>query len=276
MKDHYKTLGVKESSTDDELKAAYRKLAKENHPDVNKAANAESKFKEINEAYDTLKDPKKKAIYLQEKMYGPNKNYGQGPEWKVYEGRTAGFEDIFSSIFTGRRRVRTKNEDITGKYDATLEEVFEGIDVEVNFKYQHFTKKVRIQTPAGVVHGTRLKFPGRGDHTDTKLPPGDLIVQVLIKPHPIFQRNNDNLYCALDIHVIDAIIGIEMNVTTIDKKTVRVKIPPGTRHDAILKVPGYGMNVNGKRGILYVQCKLQVPNNITFEQKELLLKFKTL
>lgn len=275
MKDYYQTLNVSETATDDEIKKAYRKLARDFHPDRNKTANAESKFKEINEAYDTLKDPNKRSNYNNMKKYGGSSF--QQDEWTVYTGSggKSGFEDIFSSIF-GRRNVRNKNEDLTAKYDISLEEAFTGVDTEVNFSYQNNPKRIRINIPTGVQSGTRLKFHGQGEHSDTRIPPGDLLIQIRIKPHSVFQRNNDNLYCAVDIHAIDAIIGIEVDIDTIDKKVVRVKVPPGTKHDAILKVPGYGMNVNGQRGILYVQIKLHVPNNITQEQKELLLKFKSL
>lgn len=273
MKDYYQTLGVLETSSSDEIKKAYRTLAKSYHPDTNKSSDAENKFKEINEAYDTLKDVNKKSKYDHIKKHGSNP-FGQ-TEWTVYDAQDAGFKDIFSSIF-GKRVQKNKNEDITGKYDITLEEAFGGVNKEVIFNYQNVPKKIRIIIPPGIQSGTRLKFRGKGDDSDPRLPPGDLSIQIRIKSHSIFQRNNENLYCAVDIHVVDAIIGIETDINTIDKKIVRVKVPPGTKHDAILKVPGYGMPINGKRGILYVQIKLQVPNNITQQQKELLLKYKTL
>lgn len=284
MKDFYQSLNVKDTATGDEIKKAYRKLATENHPDRNKDANAEVKMKEINEAYDTLGDTTKKQQYDQMKKFGGNPP-GRSPfggqqqpgDWTVYSdfGGGAGFEDIFSSIFGSKRR-RNKNEDLTAKYNISLEEAFEGVNTDVMIQHQGQPKKIRITIPAGVISGTRLKFGGKGDHSNTRLPPGDLIIQIRIKPHTIFQRNNNNLYCAVDLNVVDAILGVEVDVITIDKKVVRVKIPPGTKHDAILKVSGYGMNVNGKRGILYVQTKLQVPSTITLEQKDLLLKFKSL
>ncbi len=287
MKDFYQALNIKDTATKAEIKKAYRKLASENHPDRNKDVNAEDTMKEINEAYDTLGDAQKKQQYDQMKKFGGHSPLpfggrppgGQKGEWTIYTDigghGGGGFEDIFSSVFGSRRR-RNKNEDLTAKYDISLEEAFEGVNTDITFQHQGQPKKIRIIIPAGVVSGTRLKFGGKGDHSDTRLPPGDLIIQIRIKPHTIFQRNNNNLYCAVDLNVIDAILGVEVDVNTIDKKVVRVKIPPGTKHDAILKVSGYGMNVNGKRGILYVQTKLQVPNYITQDQKDLLLKYKSL
>lgn len=281
MEDYYQTLNVTNTATEAEIKKAYRKLAAENHPDRNKATNAEHKMQQINEAYDTLGDAQKKQQYDHIRKGRPWSPFTgqQSGEWTVYTdigGKPGGggFEDIFSSMF-GRRR-RNKNEDLTAKYDISLEEAFQGVNTDVTFQHQGQPKKIRITIPAGVVSGTRLKFGGQGDHSDTRIPPGDLIIQIRIKPHAIFQRNNNNLYCAVDLNVIDAILGTMVDVTTIDKKVVRVKVPPGTKHDAILKVSGYGMSVNGKRGILYVQTKLQMPNNITSEQKDLLLKFKSL
>ena len=283
MKDFYKTLNLKDEATEDEIKKSYRKLAAEFHPDRNKEPSAEVKMKEINEAYDTLGDVTKKQQYDQQKQFGGQHPFGghpghPGADWKVYTdfGGGGGFENAFSSIFGDRRQRRNKGEDLTARYDITLEEAFEGVDQNVTFKHQGQPKSVHMKIPAGVVSGTRLKFAGQGDASDPRIAPGDLIIQVRITPHSIFQRNNNNLYCAVDIHCVDAILGIEVDVNTIDKKTVRVKVPQGTKHDAILKVPGYGMNIKGKRGILYVQTKLQVPNNITVEQKNVLLKYKSL
>ncbi len=283
MEDFYQALNLKDTATEAEIKKAYRALATENHPDRNKAAGAEHKMKQINEAYATLGDAQKKQQYDQMRKGHPFSPFGgpQSGKWTVYTdvggnpGGGGGFEDIFSSVFGSRRR-RNKNEDLTASYDISLEEAFEGVNTDVTFQHQGRPKKIRIIIPAGIVTGTRLKFAGQGDHSDTRISPGDLIIQIRIKPHTVFQRNNNNLYCAVDLNVIDAILGTMVDVNTIDKKVVRVKVPPGTKHDAILKVAGYGMNVNGKRGILYVQTKLQIPNNITSEQKNLLLKFKSL
>lgn len=280
MKDFYQSLNVKDTATKAEIKKAYRKLATENHPDRNKDASAEVRMKEINEAYDTLGDEQKKQQYDQMQKFGGHSSFpfgghpgGQAGEWTIYTGRDGGVTDVFTSIFGGKRR-KSKNEDLTARYDISLEEAFEGVDTDVNFQHQGQPKKIRIMIPAGVVSGTRLKFNGKGDHSDTRLQPGDLIIQIRIKPHSVFQRNNNNLYCVVDLNVIDAILGIEVDVSTIDKKVVRVKVPSGTKHDAILKVSGYGMKVNGKRGILYVQTKLQVPSHITLEQRELLNRYR--
>lgn len=282
MEDYYQTLNLQNTATEAEIKKAYRKLAVENHPDRNKATDAEHKMQQINEAYDTLGDTQKKQQYDQIRRGRPWPPFGdqQSGEWTVYTdigGKPGGggFENIFSSVFGSRHR-RNKNEDLTAKYDISLEEAFRGMNTDVTFQHQGQPKKIRITIPAGVVSGTRLKFGGQGDHSDIRIPPGDLIIQIRIRPHAVFQRNNNNLYCAVDLNVIDAILGTMIDVTTIDKKVVRVKVPPGTKHDAILRVSGYGMSVNGKRGILYVQTKLQMPNNLTLEQKDLLLKFKSL
>ena len=288
MKDFYKTLNLKDDASADEIKKSYRKLAAEFHPDRNKEASAVQKMLDINEAHDTLKDTTKKQEYDQIKKFGGQSPFGGSPftgghpgagaDWKIYTdfGGGGGFENAFSSIFGQRQQRQNKNEDLTARYDISLEEAFEGIDENVTFKHQGQPKNVHMKIPAGIISGTRLKFGGKGDNSDPRIAPGDLIINIRIKPHTVFQRNNNNLYCAVDIHVVDAILGIEVDVKTIDKKTVRVKVPQGSKHDAILKVPGYGMNVKGKRGILYVQIKLQVPNNITLEQKDLLQKFKSL
>lgn len=277
MKDYYKTLNVSETATDGEIKKAFRTLARKTHPDKNKAPGAEDRFKDINEAYNTLKDSNKRSEYDTMKKFGQYQQH-EGPNWSVHSnvGNSRNFEDIFSSFFGDRVRRPTKNQDVNARYTITLEEAFFGADIDVSFKHQNIVKKLKMMIPEGIQDGSRVKFSGEGDNSDPTIPSGDLLIQVRIASHPVFQRNGNNLYCSVDLDVIDAIIGIEKDIKTIDNKTVRVKIPPGTKHDSILKVAGYGMKTNNRRGILYVQIKLVVPNNITQKQKDLLLKYKNL
>lgn len=354
-RDYYEVLGVSREATEDEIKKAYRKLARKYHPDVNKEdKDAAEKFKEINEAYEVLKDPEKRARYDQ---FG-HAGVGQGGFDAGDFGGFGGFggfgdfgSDIFDDIFDifggsfgrSRRRGPTRGADIRYDLEITLEEAAFGAEKEVeifrmesckncngtgakpgtmpktcpscggrgqvrrvqNLGPMQFTnvttctncggrgtiieepcpkchgrgqskvgRKIKIKVPAGVDTGSQLRMSGEGEPGELGGPPGDLYVVIRVKPHKLFVRQGDDLIYQAPISFVQATLGDEIDVPTLEEK-VKLKIPEGTqpgtrfrlRSKGIPHLRGYG------RGDLIVQVEVVIPKKLNDKQKELLVKF---
>jgi molecular chaperone DnaJ len=354
-RDYYEVLGVSRDATEDEIKKAYRKLARKYHPDVNKEdKDAAEKFKEINEAYEVLKDPEKRARYDQ---FG-HAGVGQGGFDAGDFGGFGGFggfgdfgSDIFDDIFDifggsfgrSRRRGPTRGADIRYDLEITLEEAAFGAEKEVeifrmesckncngtgakpgtmpktcpscggsgqvrrvqNLGPMQFTnvttctncggrgtiieepcpkchgrgqskvgRKIKIKVPAGVDTGSQLRMSGEGEPGELGGPPGDLYVVIRVKPHKLFVRQGDDLIYQAPISFVQATLGDEIDVPTLEEK-VKLKIPEGTqpgtrfrlRSKGIPHLRGYG------RGDLIVQVEVVIPKKLNDKQKELLVKF---
>jgi len=264
--DYYNTLGVNRSATDDEIKRAYRKKAMEHHPDK---GGDEKIFQNINEAYETLKDPQKKQMY---DTYG-----SAGPQQNSFEFRAGdfggGFEDIFSQMFGGgfqQRRPRG-NRQMDVALDLTLEDVLRGKSIAIEVQlHSGRTKAVTVNIPAGVEHGQKIRYAGMGDDTVPNYPPGDLYIHIRVRDHHRFSRQGDNILCEVAVNVLDLILGTKTNVTTLDGRQIEINIPQGTKCDTILSCKGEGLpNVRSRqRGSLYVKIKGQVPQNLTKKQMD--------
>ena len=188
--DYYKILGVSKDSSQDDIKKAYRKLAKQYHPDH---GGDEVKFKEINESYETLKDPAKRQAY---DTPGARTAFDQ-----------PGFEDIFSNFFG--QNVQRRNRDLRIAIKINLEEVLEGKDIIASYTLatgQQTTANIRIH--AGVEHGETIRYKGLGDNAARQLPRGDLLVQVQVLRHKIFERNNKHLYMEHGVSIFDLVLGL--------------------------------------------------------------------
>jgi len=338
-KDYYEILGVRRDASQEEIKKAFRRLARKYHPDVNKDPEAQERFKEINEAYQVLSDPEKRKLY---DTYGHAAFEGQGAQGQTYtnipdlheilsEFFEGGFGSVFDTIFEratkGRRRQGRpqKGEDIYRTVEISLEDAYGGTTVEVEVdrdvscsacggtgydqtkgvrtcgtcggtgqvvQRQFFItiaqtcptcrgegviyepcrecggrgrvrrrEKVKVRIPPGVDTGSKLLVEGKGHAGYWGGPPGDLYIQVVVKPHRVFERKGDDLYVDVSVTYPEAVLGTEIDVPTISGEKVRVKIPPGAKHGDLVRVEGKGMpRLRGSgSGDLYVRVNVDVP-----------------
>lgn len=289
MKNYYEILGVKKTSSHDQIKTAFRNLAKAHHPDKNPDdPSAEAKFKEVGEAYGVLSDSKKKQEYdlLREGGRSKFRRFDQDPYPGSYRKGTP-FEDLhevfrdFDVRFRqGGTRVR-KNRDINLSYSISLEDAFSGKQGTLSFKLQTGQEKqVDFDIPAGIDHGQRIRYPGMGDNSDKSIGPGDLLLTIYITRHPKFQRTGPHLALQEQLDVLDAILGKKVEITTIDGSKVKLTIPSGTQPGQLLRVAGKGMPTNTRigRGDLYIEMKINIPKtkDLNKIQVELLKKVRDL
>lgn len=363
-KDYYEILGVPRDASLEDIKKAYRRLAKQYHPDVNKDdPQANEKFKEINEAYEVLSDPQKRAQYDRFGTVGGDFSSFEGQQYASDFAGFTNFSDIFSDLdstfsefvksFLGRDKTQTRERiprrgsDVSVGLTITLEEVLTGVEreVEVNRRelcdlckgsglepgtqpekcpYCNGTgeirssrstpfgqmvnimtcptcrgtgkiithpchqcngkgfvsrkRKVIVRVPPGIEDGTRLRLKGEGDAGINGGLPGDLFVFVKVKSHPIFNRFGADLEYEAVIDVFDAILGIEIEVPTLEGAVERLNIPPGTQFGVTFRLRGKGLPFinDGGRGDLIVKIKIEVPQKLTEKERELLLEIATL
>lgn len=276
MTDYYTILGLTESASMDEVKSAYRSLAKKWHPDLNKDnPDAEATFKQINEANDILSDPQKRTQYDQQRKYGGGMPGGSqfGPNAFHFEfGQGSPFDDMINQFFgQAFRQQPLKNKDYQFTLTVTLEEAFVGKNLPVNFEVNGQARNIMVNIPAGVQNGTRLRYQGYGDRSMGNLPPGDLFVTVSILEHNVFRRDGPHLHMVADLDVLDAIVGTIRNITAIDGQAIAITIPAGTQHGAMLRLPNNGMPVHNnarQRGDLYIAVNLRVAKDISAEHLE--------
>lgn len=241
--DYYSILGVAKTASQDEIKSAYRKLAKEHHPDM--TGGDDTQFKKINEAYDTLKDPNKRQQY-------------DNPQTsRQYQYNSQNMNDIFEAFF-GQRRAMRKNADIAISVKIDLEDVLSGKDIIGRYKLHSGKDEVAtIKIPAGVESGMTMRYHGLGDDTVSSAPRGDLLVKITVNNHKTFLRDRLHLRTKCVINIFDLIIGTEIILEKLGGGPLTVKIPKGTNPGTILSIPGYGLpELNtGRTGNLYLEIK---------------------
>ena len=343
-KDYYKILGVARNASEEEIKRAFRHLARKWHPDVNPGSKeAEEKFKEINEAFEVLKDPEKRQAYDQ---YGEAGLEGTGfkPGSQGFPSfddlfRNFGFGDIFDvfSGFGSKERQSCGPEqgaDLKYEIEISLEEAYNGIETEievprleecsecngtgampgtkprqcprckgtgelrivrksgfiqsVNIRAcdncrgsgvvvdnpckkckgtgkERKRRTVRIKIPAGVNNGQFLRLSGQGDAGSKGGPPGDLYIVVGIKEHPVFERHENDLFCKATVSLPVAVLGGEIDIPSITKKNVKIKIPPGTQSHTVFRLNGLGMPVlnDWRKGDMLVKVVVDIPVSYT-------------
>ncbi|MEL7562636.1 J domain-containing protein [Dehalogenimonas sp. 4OHTPN] len=302
-KDYYGTLGIGRAATADEIKKAFRKLARKYHPDVNPGDKAaEAKFKEINEAHEVLSDKEKRAKY---DKYGENWQHAEayekaGAGFHQYEGTQnpfGGFEyrtsggpftgsysgddvgDIFEQILRGgggRRRPR-RGEDVDYEVEVTLEEAYHGTQRTLAMQGAK-AEKLEIKIPAGVTTGSKVRLAGKGGEGSGGGPRGDLYLVVKVTPHSRFERKEDDLHVTVDLPLYTAILGGEIHVPTIKGKNLALRIPPGTQNGRTIKLAGQGMPHLGRTGTgdLIARVNVVLPTNLTGREKELFTELSKL
>jgi DnaJ-class molecular chaperone len=275
MTTYYETLGVAESASNDEIKKAFRKLAMQYHPDKNPGnAEAEAKFKEINEAYDTLSNPSKRQDYDNRKNFQQNFN-PQGWSFNM-GGMPNGLDEFIHQFFhqNGYPPNRPqRNRDVTLTLSITLEDAYNGKTQAVTYTTPSGRKvELNISIPAGIEAGTRIRYQGQGDHANTNSPPGDLMLQILITDHREFERHGHNLHRKITVDALDAVVGTKKRLNCIDGQLIDLTIPAGTQHGTFFRVPNKGMPVRNQstKGDMFIHVDISVPTGLAEEHIQVL------
>lgn len=299
-RDFYEILDVPRTATQDEIQRAYRKLARQHHPDVNKQPGAEDRFKEISEAYDVLSDPQTRRRY---DAFGPD--FRQVPEDADPEafrrsraragtagagqargpGSAGGFgtglgddlggidlEDLLGGIFgggAGRGWGPIRGADQEAELDLTVEEAFQGGHRSVTLEGPDGRRTLDVKIPAGVTNGQRIRLAGQGGRGSEDAPSGDLYFVVRIAPHPRYRVEGRDLYVDLPLAPWEAALGTSVAVQTPGGET-KVKVPPGTSSGKRLRLRERGLpHPRGRHGHLYAEVKIVVPAKLTDEERRL-------
>jgi len=293
-KNYYDVLGVKRSASEDEIKKAYRKLARKYHPD---AGGDEEKFKEVNEAYEVLSDPQKRKQYDEFGQYmgssGPGGTYAGGTypgggAYRTYRtyggaGGAGGFGDIFDSILSGTgafggnwempRRAQ-KGSDVQSTLDITFDEAFSGCTKRVTLRMPETgkTETLDVKVPAGAVDGGKLRYRKKGNPGIDGGEPGDLVFVTRIGSHPIYGRDGADVTMELPLTVDEAALGAKVVVPAPDGTSVRLKIPAGTQSGRTFRIKDKGAPrvKDGGTGALCVTVRVVTPANPTPEQRKAL------
>ncbi|MBI5667403.1 MAG: J domain-containing protein [Chloroflexi bacterium] len=296
-KDYYATLGVKKDASEKEIKSAFRKLAKKYHPDANREdPNSEAKFKEINEAYEVLSDPEKRARYDQfgtaTPQWDPNFAGGGTYTYTNVDMNDMPFADILESLFGGmggrggQRTTRTRGgagSPFGGTMSMDGEDIQQTVTISLKEAYTGATRlitkgdrTVKVTIPAGAATGTKVRLSGEGAPGTGGGRPGDLYLIVEVAPDPQFERKGDDLYVDVKVDMFTALLGGEVEVPTLERP-VKLKIPPGTQSGRRFRLTGKGMPVLRKAneyGNLYARVLITVPEHLNTEQRALVERLR--
>lgn len=293
-KDYYKILGVDKKASEGDIKKAYRKLARKYHPDVSKEAGAEEKFKEVGEAYETLKDSEKRAAYDQLGNYQPGQDFRPPPDWgRQFGDQKFSFDDIdladlFAGMAGGRQRggagggrghsMQMPGQDFEVTAQITLDQAAHGTELDVNLSVPEVDEQGRrtrvprsfkARIPKGATEGERLRVPGKGGKGMNGGRDGDLYVNISLAPHPLYRVSGHNLYIDLPLAPWEAVIGTAVEVPTLAGR-VRLKIPAGSQAGQQLRLGGKGLpKPREGEGDLYAIIQIAVPTAPGEEERDL-------
>jgi len=285
-KDFYKTLGVSKDVSDADLKKTYRKLARQYHPDSNPGdAKAEAKFKEISEANSVLSDPEQRKEYDQVRAMGGGARFSAGGR----PGQPGGFEDVFGGMFNGgggnsRQRGRDNQfEDLFGGMFGNASGGFGGFggptkgrDLATSVTLDFITaingdtvkleqangRTFTVKIPQGVADGQKIKLKGKGDPSQDGGQPGDLVLTVEVRKHPVFEREGQNLRVDVPVTFVEAVLGATIEVPTLGGEPVKLRVAPGTPSGRVLRVKGRGVTTPKGVGDLLAMVQVAVPSHL--------------
>ena len=275
MSDYYADLGVNKDASAKEIKKSFRKLAQKHHPD---RGGKEADFKKINEAYETLSDTNKKAQYdaMGSNQFGFRPREHQSPFEGGFDPHNPdSFHDFVHTVFGrgfGQYQQRVVNHNITVQYEISLEDAYTGLEKQLDINLSNVARRtVQIKIPPGVPNGSKLKFAGLGDNSQSTVPPGDLIIVVKVLDSPKWHRKNNDLITTIKVGVVDAILGCEVKFQHIDKKYISVKIPAGTQPNVQIRLKGKGLvsTKTGGYGNLILLVEVIIPSKLSKEQLDL-------
>ena len=267
MKNYYDILGVTEDASKDTIRKAFKEIAKKEHPD---RGGDESKFKEANEAYDTLKDSKKRQEYDTIRKFGQP---GTGGNFSFRSGDFFGeniFEEFFSGFggggFSRGRSFRSRpqaNKSVNVRMAVSIKEAMTQMEKTISYKLPSGKEEfATVKIPAGIQHGVTFKYKGMGDDTIKNMPRGDLLVQMSVLDSDGFTRKGNDLHTSKTISCFDAIRGCDIQLKTLLETTIKVKVPAGTQPGTLISCKGQGMPVHKTlniRGNLYVKIMVLIP-----------------
>ena len=301
FKDYYTTLGIERDATQDEVKRAYRKLARKFHPDINKEADAEKRFKEVGEAYEVLQDTEKRAAY---DKFGQNWQAGQDfdppPDWDngfeftgggYTENDSSQFSDFFESLFgaqaaggagsgpfTGQQRQYSgKGQDLHAKISISLEDSYQGTKQSLTLQRPTVNESGHVVTrphtlevniPKGVIEGQRIRLAGQGAEGMGNGQNGDLFLEIIFNKHPHFTTDKRDIMLTLPITPWEAALGATIPVPTLGGK-VELTIPPDSQTGKKLRLKGRGLSTAKQTGHQYVTLAVMVPKATTESDREL-------
>jgi curved DNA-binding protein len=297
--DYYKTLGVERSASDAEIKKAYRKLARQYHPDINPGnKTAEAKFKEINEAYEVLSDKDKREKY---DRFGRDwQRYQQGGpgggNWSEYAGGSpfggAGggdFSDFFETLFgggggrtagRGGAGFRMDGQPVEHEVEITLEEAFSGTQRTLQFSSSNGQPRtINVKIPAGVDTGSRVRVAGEGAPGIGGGKRGDLFLIIQVAPNDHFERRGDDLETNVVVDLYTMLLGGSVRVPVLGGKTISLNVPAGTQNGRKFRITGQGMprlRAPETRGDLYVKLDVQLPSKISDRERALFEELRTM
>jgi len=287
-KDYYQVLGVERGASAEDIKKAYRKLAHKYHPDVSKDPAGEEKFKELAEAYETLKSPEKRAAYDQLGAHRPGEEFRPPPQWERQHGGAQGsFDDIdladlFASLAAGRGHaaghtgeLRMPGQDFEATARITLEQAYAGTELELQLslpeadaqgRLHRVPRKLKVRVPKGATEGQRLRLAGQGGKGFNGGRNGDLWLTIALQPHPLFRVDGHDLYIDLPLAPWEAVLGTTVDLPTL-AGTVRLKVPPNTQAGKQLRLARRGLpRPDGSDGDLHALVRLVVPE--TSDERE--------
>ena len=289
--DYYAALGVERGATADDIKKAYRRLAQKYHPDVSKEPDAEAKFKEVAEAYGTLKDPEKRAAYDALGSRPQGEEFRPPPDWSRQHGGNEqfSFDDVdFADLFSrfggragggfGGGKMEIPGQDFEVPVEISIEDAFKGTTLDLNLslterdpsgQVRRVPHPVKARIAPGAVDGQRLRLPGKGGKGANGGRDGDLYLDISLKPHRLYRATDHDLYLDLPLTPAEAALGASVEVPT-PAGTVNLKIPAGTSSGQKLRLGGRGLpKPRGGAGDLFAVAQIVVPGNPTDREREL-------